>query len=348
MKDNRILIICHLTNSECNGQVAKTKDVIEFLKKNGYKVFILNYGQMGLLKKFLLSKRIIKKYQKIILMPGGKNALFYYSYLMLKLKKTDAHYIAIGGWVQNLLKNNKYSRKIRLLKIFKCIYLQNRETMSVFCEKGFNNLCFVSSFSSKQFLTKREFNEKQQLYNNVQEYKFCFFARVERTKGVLLACNAITKIKQNNPNIKIGLDIYGECKDKLLRDELKEIESQNPFISIKGVITGNNAIRTLSNYYCMLFPTFYKGEGTPHTIIESFGAALPVIASDWAYNSEIITNKKTGLIFSLEKENDLINKIMWSINNPEKIRAMSKNCYLESDKYNVNVLLRPLLEKLEN
>ena len=98
----------------------------------------------------------------------------------------------------------------------------------------------------------------------------------------------------------------------------------------------------------MLFPTFYKGEGTPHTIIESFGAALPVIASDWAYNSEIITNKKTGLIFSLEKENDLINKIMWSINNPEKIRAMSKNCYLESDKYNVNVLLRPLLEKLEN
>lgn len=344
MKSNNVLVICHLTDSKCNGQVAKTNDVISFLKKNGYNVTILNYGKMNSFQKLFLSKRIIKKYEKIVLMPGGKKALFFYSSLIAKLKIKNSHYVAIGGWVQKLLDDKRINR----LKGFKCIYLQNKQTINSFKEKGFNNLCLVSSFSSKKFLSQEEVNAKSNLYNDIKEYRFCFFARVERTKGVLLACDAIKQLNQENPKLNISLDIYGECKDKELKDELSAIESNNSYISYKGVIFGDDTIKTLSNYYCMLFPTFYRGEGVPHTIIESFGAALPVIASNWAYNSELIENEKTGLIFSLEEKDELKDKISWAINHLEEIKTISKNCYQESKKYNIDELLKPLLINLEN
>lgn len=344
MKNNDVLVICHLTDSKCNGQVAKTSDVISFLRKNKYNVTILNYGKMNAFQKLFSSKRIIKKFKNVVLMPGGKNALFFYSSLITKLKIKNSHYVAIGGWVQKLLDDKRINR----LKGFKCIYLQNMQTIYSFKEKGFDNLCLVSSFSSKKFLNKKEVEDKMSLYNNIKEYRFCFFARVEVSKGVLLACNAIRQLKQKNPDLNISLDIYGECKNNELKNELSAIESSNNFISYKGVISGNDAIKTLSNYYCMLFPTFYHGEGVPHTIIESFGASLPVIASNWAYNAEIIENGKTGLIFSLKEKDDLENKISWAINHVAEIKEISKNCYLESNKYNIDKLLKPLLKNLEN
>ena len=215
MENNEILVICHLTDSKCNGQVAKTNDVISFLKKNKYNVTVLNYGKMNTFQKLFFSKGIIKKFKNVILMPGGKKALFFYSSLITKLKISNSHYIAIGGWVQKLLED----KRINKLKGFKCVYLQNRETINSFKEKGFENLCLVSSFSSKKFLNQNEADEKFNSYKNIGEYRFCFFARVEKSKGVLLACDAIIQLKKNNPNLNISLDIYGECKNNELKNE---------------------------------------------------------------------------------------------------------------------------------
>ena len=113
------------------------------------------------------------------------------------------------------------------------------------------------------------------------------------------------------------------------------------------VLDGENAIKELSNYYCMLFPTFYRGEGTPHSIIESFMAGLPVIASNWAYNSEIVEDKKTGLLFELNTD-QLFDSIVWSIKNKEAIKEMKSYCFNQSKKYDINLLLKPLLDNLSN
>lgn len=58
----------------------------------------------------------------------------------------------------------------------------------------------------------------------------------------------------------------------------------------------NQSTEVLKNYDALLFPTYYEGEGFAGTIIDAFAAGLPVIASDWKYNSEIIKQGITGVI----------------------------------------------------
>lgn len=343
---SKILLICHLTDSKCNGQVAKTLDTYNYLKEKGYEVDILNYGEFNAFQKILCSRKIVKRCDRVVLMPGGRNALFYYSNLLLRLKKKNIHYVAIGGWVLSLLNNKKFKKQFEKLKKFKGIYLQNKATQNRFIEEGFDNTFFVSNFSSKKPLSQKQFDLKNQGYDKIGSFKFCFFARVERTKGVLLACDAINQICQKFKNINISLDIYGEIKDKTLENELNQICKSNPAISVKGVLGGDDVIKQLSTYYCMLFPTFYRGEGTPHSVMESFMAGLPVIASNWAYNSEIVDDNKTGLLFELNT-NELFEKIEWAINNPIKIKEFSKNCFTKSKEFNKEKSLEPLLKNLE-
>jgi glycosyltransferase involved in cell wall biosynthesis len=46
----------------------------------------------------------------------------------------------------------------------------------------------------------------------------------------------------------------------------------------------------------MLFPTYWQGEGFPGAIIDAFVSGVPVIASDWNMNREIIIHEKNGLL----------------------------------------------------
>lgn len=346
MSNKKVLLICHLTESKSNGQVAKTRDTCAYLKENGYDVEILNYGKLNVFQKVFISHKLIKKHERIVLMPGGKKALFYYINLITKHRKSNAHYVAIGGWVLSLLNDSKNDQYFKKLKLFKGVYLQNKKSLDCFKEKGFENALYVSNFSSKNPLRNEEFKEKNKAYDSVKDFRFCFFARVEKTKGVLLACDAIKKLSDKYREKSISLDIYGEIKDKNFESELIDICKNNKNIKIKGVLSGDKVIQELSTYYCMLFPTFYKGEGTPHTVIESFMAGLPVIASNWAYNSEIIENNKTGLLFELNT-NELFEKMEWAINNPSKIKEYSKNCFEHSKDFNKEKSLRPLLNNLD-
>jgi glycosyltransferase involved in cell wall biosynthesis len=46
--------------------------------------------------------------------------------------------------------------------------------------------------------------------------------------------------------------------------------------------------KVLRDYFALLFPIYYIGEGFAGTAIDAFSAGVPVIASDWKYNSEVI------------------------------------------------------------
>ena len=341
----KILVICNLNGSKCNGQIAKTLDTINFLKQNGYDVSVYNYRQTNYFINYFRSIKAIKRHENFVLMPGGKRALFLYSKLLRKFNKKNCHYVAIGGWVLNLLLSNKYKKEFEVLKLFKGIYLQNKKSVEEFKNYGFKNVYYVSNFSSKKPISTEIFNKQLEKFDQNNSYNFCFFARVERTKGILLACGAIRDIQKDYPDKKILLDIYGQINDCQLKKELIKITNENQNIRLSGVLNDENAIETLSNYYCMIFPTFYKGEGTPHSIIESYMAGLPVIASNWAYNSELVT-KDTGLLFDLGS-NDLHQKIQWAIQNKSNVREMRINCFNISKQFDSNTLLSVLIKNLD-
>ena len=79
--------------------------------------------------------------------------------------------------------------------------------------------------------------------------------------------------------------------------------------------------------------TYYEGEGFAGTIIDAFAAGLPVIASDWKYNSEIIKQGITGVITKTHSISELKNAILSINSDVEKWNFMRKNCISEAKMY---------------
>ena len=340
----KILVICHLVEGRFDGQQSKTKDVISSFEKRGYEVEILNYGHRSFLPLISSSLKRINAHKDILLMPGGKKALFLYSFLSGFFKKKNFYYLAVGGWVTELVQNKATRRKLKNLRKFKGIILQNKQAVEIFNKYDFHNVSFIPTFSSKSQITEEEFKQSLVSFDKNKQYRFCFFSRVEETKGIFEACSVIKKLVKNNYNVK--LDIYGQIQKKEIEPKLSGYLDDN--IKYLGVLH-DDSIKTLSSYYCMLFPTYYKGEGMAHTIIESFMAGLPVIATDWKFNSELVKDNETGFLVELDNlENNLYEKMVHAINNKCLVKSMRLNCFNTSFNYNSDYVLKPFIDIVDN
>lgn len=77
----------------------------------------------------------------------------------------------------------------------------------------------------------------------------------------------------------------------------------------KGVLQPYDVIHTLKQYDALIFPSHYDGEGCPGILVEALSASLPVIASDWKYNNELVTNGDNGFLCSTFEPNEYVEAI---------------------------------------
>lgn len=344
MESKRILIICHLVDGRYDGQQSKTNDVKIALQKQGFDVEILNYGVLSFFSLICSSLKAIKRNTNILLLPGGKKALFLYAFLSRFFKNKNFYYLSIGGWVTELIQNRSSRKKLKNLKKFKCIILQNKKAIEIFKNYGFDNLLFVPTFSSRPALSNQKFKQSLAEFEKSQIFNFCFFSRITETKGIFEACRVVKRL--NTENLKVTLDIYGQIQDKQIISKLNEYLDEN--VRYHGVIL-DNVIETLSSYYCMLFPTYYPGEGMAHSIIESFMGGLPVIATNWRFNSELIRNGETGFLIDVnDLENNIYNEILYVIKNKQLIYEMRNNCYSESKQFSSDGVLKQFIDLVDN
>ena len=87
----------------------------------------------------------------------------------------------------------------------------------------------------------------------------------------------------------------------------------------------------MKNYYALLFPTYYEGEGFAGTLIDAMAAGVPVIASDWRYNSEIVQDNRTG--FLIKNNESLHEKLEFIKSNIALVNDMKKMCIEEANSY---------------
>lgn len=111
-------------------------------------------------------------------------------------------------------------------------------------------------------------------------------ARVIRSKGVLDAVSAVSAANASGVHVA-DLTIFGPPDEDMVQF-IDGKEFAGGAAVYGGVLSGHQVVQTLRLYDVMLFPTYYEGEGFPGSLIDAFQAGLPVIATDWAYNDEII------------------------------------------------------------
>ena len=291
------------------------------------------------LKLILSSVKMIKNADNIILLPAQNGIkVFIPMFLFLNVFfKKKIHYYVVGGWLSDLLKDNKkLLKKVRRLD---AVYVELHSMEKSLEEQGLSNIYYIPKFRELNLISKEDIPPIGEV-----PYKICTFSRVSEDKGIGIAIDAVKKV--NNDRILFQLDIYGKVDLEYQNRFDDLLRSCPPYIQYKGVIDYRESNKILKNYLVMLFPTFYHGEGYPNSVVDAFSAALPVIASDWKYNSDIVRDGIDGFIFKSNSSTELEAVLEKITLKPEIIMNMKEKALERCSEYLPENAVNSIIENL--
>lgn len=326
------------------GQPVKVKTIIEEFKRN-YKQYNIKLVNTKAWKKnpsklFFQCINLIIKCENIIILPaqnGVKVFLPLFAFLN-KLYNKKLHYVVIGGWLPSMLKEKQ--KLIKYANAFNGIYVETHSMVSALNGLGLSNVYYLPNSKNLEIL-----NEDELVFNNNKPpYKLCTFSRVMKEKGIEDAINAVKSVNKKLNCTVFVLDIYGTIDENYYKEFNKIMSNSPQYISYKGVINYDKSVETIKYYFALLFPTYYCGEGFAGTILDAFAAGVPLIATDWRYNAEIIQNKINGLIYNYKKPEMLEEILLEVYDNPNEIIGMKKNCLKRAGDYSAETVVRKLVD----
>lgn len=154
----------------------------------------------------------------------------------------------------------------------------------------------------------------------------CTFSRVMREKGIEDAVHAVKAVNEHLGRTIYTLDIYGQV-DSSQMEWFDDLISNFPsYVKYGGLVPYDKSVEVLKDYFALLFPTYYEGEGFAGTLIDALAAGVPVIASDWRYNPEIVEDGMTGKIYKVQNELSLRESLKWAYQNQDLWNSMKSNC----------------------
>lgn len=278
----------------------------------------------------------------LLLCGNGKSikTLFPLIMFLKKIYGFPVFFSIVGGGILQELETNRHLLN-RLTKV-DYIYVETKTLLSELSAKGIRRIKYAPVFSKRNAIS---FNELNTDFN--EPYRFCTYSRVTKEKGISDAIEAVIEVNDYFKRKVCVLDIYGNPTDEYKEEFEKLVSDSNGVVTNQPLLTDNNAIKELSNHYLMLFPTYYPGEGFPIALIECFKAGLPVVANDWHFNSEIIRDNKTGILYKRDSEK-LSGILIKLIENKQLVCEMKKECLKEAENYDPDNILKDLYERISD
>jgi len=142
-----------------------------------------------------------------------------------------------------------------------------------------------------------------------------------------------------------SLDIYGQVDESQTAwfDELQRRFTDS--IHYCGCVEANKSVEVLCEYFALLFPTYYEGEGFAGTLIDAYSAGIPVIASDWKYNPEIVS-ETVGYLYPARNQDAFLDVLKKIADNPIELLSKKRACLIEVQQYRIETAIYVLIKKL--
>ena len=326
-----------------NGQTVKTKAITEELQNQLGEDQVLKIDTHGgwktLLKAPFQVFYALKNSTNVLIFPAHNGLRVYAPLLSFAKKfcnKRKLHYIVIGGWLPQFLMQRKWLA--RILRKFDGIYVETNTMKSALVTQGFDNVYVMPNCKKLTVLSENEL-----VYPSGVPYKLCTFSRVMREKGIETAVNVIKSVNDKLGFIAYSLDIYGQV-------DLAQIEWFNslqkefpPYIRYGGLVPFDKSVDVLKDYFALLFPTYYEGEGFAGTLIDAYSAGVPVIASDWKYNPELV-NENVGFIYPTWDQRAFADILKAIALDPTLLLCKKQRCLMEADKYRIDTVIQQFIE----
>lgn len=314
-----------------NGQTVKTKVLIKELCREYGEEQLYLINTSGKVRKILVFLHIIYALfccSNIIILPAENGLRIIVPFLTFfnTLFNRSLHYDVIGGWLPKFLESRPNLKS--KLKGFSGIYVETDNMKNALEIQGLDNVFVLPNCKELIIVDGQSITIQSE-----KIIRFATFSRVMKAKGIEDAAKAIRYANALQGNETFHLDVYGfvEPSETSWFEALqKEYQLE---MTYKGLIPFNKSTEVLQQYYGLLFPTYYSGEGFAGTLIDAFAAGLPVIASDWKYNTEIVFDGKDGIIVPIKDATKLAGAILWSHNHVEEWHQFKENVVKKAYSY---------------
>ena len=343
--ESRILICGNYGRQTLNGQTLKTRILRDaFAASLGNRAVRALDTSSAIRKPISFYRTVKREYAEatqIVMLPG-RLALPVFLYLFTKWRRQkplEIRYVVVGGWLPELLaRRPRMKASCRQLS---GIYVETRSMLERLTAMGFTNVHLLPNFRSFD----RRMNRSDVPASPPVKLVFC--ARVTKDKGIEEAIAAVNAVNAQAADRGVVLDIYGPIT-KAYQKRFDRLAGRSATITYKGLLGADQLYSVLQQYHLMLFPTYYEGEGFPGSIVDAFIAGLPVLASDWKYNGEIIESGRTGALCRAKSATDLTKALQELIDTPALLGEMRRHCISRALDYHVECALRELLNDVKS
>ncbi len=251
------------------------------------------------------------------------------------------YYWVVGGSFHKSVENHLFdvSTYVKLAGIF----VQGESMVDSLNKNGLMNVSYVPN--SKFIHTLPEKHPGSDFIIH-----FVFLSRIEREKGCDYIIRAAKLLDEAGYKNRYDITFFGKTTNDLsYKEEFKNQIDNNKSLIYRGVLNllDYDNYQELAKYDVMLFPTYWDGEGFPGVVIDAYIAGLPVIASDWNLNRDVVIDGKTGWIIPVNNIEALALKMEYVINNPEIVKSYSENSQQQALAYDIrNVLSKDNMKRI--
>lgn len=256
--------------------------------------------------------------------------------------KAKVIYMVVGGYVHLGIGNGRF--KADAFSGLKAIVMQGDSMRAAMEELGICSPLHVMPNSKPLLRT----------YGDASKYsdpkvRFLFLGRVSESKGTLLVFKALEHPLLRERTSEFSVDFFGKIEE-VHRADFESGIRKNLNCGYAGYLDVTNdaekSYGMLSAYHAMLFPTFWMGEGFPGVVIDCYVAGVPVIASDWNMNREVIHDGVTGRIIPVQDPSALAEAMASVLDDRQAWAGMSVSCHGAAAAFDSEKVLSRHLEPL--
>ena len=270
---------------------------------------------------------------KVIISANPGSADTFISIIKKLRLPNDCFYWVVGGSFHEMIKEGRF--KVSTYAFLKGIFVQGQSMVDALKESGLNNAVYVPNSKIINHYGVKQPKQDEKTH-------FVFLSRVEEYKGCTDIITSVDALNRTGYQGRFDVVFYGkESENAEYAKQFNEMVDAHSEVEYKGLLNlrDTNNYDELAKYDVMLFPTYWHGEGFPGIVIDAYISSLPIIASDWNLNKDVIKDEQTGWIIPSHDVEALTERMKFVIDHPEEVQRMSAICCENAAQYDIRIVL---------
>lgn len=279
----------------------------------------------------LLINVLFVRYDRIIISASSHSVYRLVQILQFFPKiASNTIYFVVGGFFPNAVITGNF--KIKPYKSLKSIVVQGTMLKETLEQAGYTGKIHVLP-NFKRFPSLRD--KTLRVGNHI---KFLFLSRIHPDKGIHEIFEA-SKLLRIWGIQNFSITFYGPIEPSFREWFENSLPPETTYSGVLDIINKETyAYNLLSTFDVMLFPTYWKGEGFPGALVDAFASGLPVIATDWNMNKEIIEHERNGLLIPPKDAKALAIAMRKLIEDRQLLHYLSEESSRYAKRYHVDAL----------